>query len=137
MAWRLLFLFAMKTFIYVSANGSGLKRRASGFTLVEIMIVVAVIGLLAAVAIPNFIRAKKHSKEAFCINNMRVIDTAIQELRIERPGTPLIQDNICVFIGRGNGGAMPACPAAGTYGSFDAIVSCTVQEPGFEHILPQ
>ncbi|MEY4385200.1 MAG: hypothetical protein RLY20_483 [Verrucomicrobiota bacterium] len=107
-----------------------------GFTLVEIMIVVALIGLLAAISIPNFIRARKNSKVTACINNLRVIDTAIQELKLERPSAPVIEDNIKPFIGRGSGGTMPACPAGGTYGDFDTFVTCSVQEPGYQHTLP-
>ena len=60
-----------------------ISHKSRGFTLVEIMIVVAIIGLLAAIAIPNFIRARQTSQTNACINNLRIIDAAKQQWGLE------------------------------------------------------
>lgn len=54
-----------------------------GFTLVEIMIVIAIIALLAAIAVPNFMRARKRSQATRMLNDLRVIDYAIDRWAIE------------------------------------------------------
>src|SRR5258707_1189846 len=59
------------------------KSNRAGFTLVEIMIVVAIIGLLAAIAIPNFVKARTTAQKNACINNLRQIDGAIQQWALE------------------------------------------------------
>ncbi len=67
------------------------KTRPSGFTLVEIMIVVAIIALLAAIAVPGFLRARKRSQASRILNDLRMIDAAIDQYAIEnskKPGDP-------------------------------------------------
>ena len=59
-----------------------LKRRG-GFTLVEIMIVVAIIALLAAIAVPGFLRARKRSQASRILNDLRLIDSAVDQYAIE------------------------------------------------------
>lgn len=60
-----------------------LNKRRGGFTLVEIMIVVAIIALLAAIAVPGFLRARKRSQASRIINDLRLIDSAIDQYAIE------------------------------------------------------
>jgi prepilin-type N-terminal cleavage/methylation domain-containing protein len=57
--------------------------RAEGFTLVEIMIVVAIIGLLASIAVPNFVKARTTAQMNACISNLRQIDGAIQQWALD------------------------------------------------------
>jgi prepilin-type N-terminal cleavage/methylation domain-containing protein len=60
-----------------------LRKSAKGFTLVEIMIVVAIIALLAAIAVPGFLRARKRSQASRIINDLRLIDSAVDQYAIE------------------------------------------------------
>jgi prepilin-type N-terminal cleavage/methylation domain-containing protein len=92
-------------------------NRKWGFTLVEIMIVVAIIGLLAAIAIPNFVRARTTSQQNACINNLRLIDAAKQQWALETgqasTGTPVGTD-LQPYLGRGTAGELPFCPVDST-----------------------
>jgi prepilin-type N-terminal cleavage/methylation domain-containing protein len=58
-------------------------QRGGGFTLVEIMIVVAIIALLAAIAVPGFLRARKRSQASRILNDLRMIDSAVDQYSIE------------------------------------------------------
>jgi prepilin-type N-terminal cleavage/methylation domain-containing protein len=60
-----------------------LTTKRGGFTLVEIMIVVAIIALLAAIAVPGFLRARKRSQASKIINDLRMIDSAVDQYAIE------------------------------------------------------
>jgi prepilin-type N-terminal cleavage/methylation domain-containing protein len=89
------------------------NARKLGFTLVEIMIVVAIIGLLAAIAIPNFVKARTTSQMNACINNLRLIDSSKQQWALEQrkqnTDTPQGTD-LQPYLGRGTAGELPACP---------------------------
>ena len=90
--------------------------RKSAFTLVEIMIVVAIIGLLAAIAIPNFIKAREASQKNACIANLKQIDGAKNTWALENKkvntDTPADGDLFgnTLYIRE-----KPGCPANGTY----------------------
>jgi prepilin-type N-terminal cleavage/methylation domain-containing protein len=90
------------------------------FTLVEIMIVVAIIGLLAAIAIASFTRARATSQANACINNMHQIDGAVTEWALEhgkKTGdlAPNLASDLTPYLRLNSSSSIPTCPAGGTY----------------------
>ena len=119
------------------------KNSKAGFTLVEIMIVVLIIGILLAIAIPNFVAARESSRAKACVGNLKQIDSATQQFCMDKqlststyvagkptldatPATTLIGANAYIR-------ATPKCPSGGTYAVATAIAGnpqCTISGDG-------
>lgn len=104
------------------------------YTLVEIMIVVAVIAILLAVALPNYLKSTTSVERTICINNLKKIDAAIDEWAVEHHKSPGVQpdasqeDEISNYIR----GGKPICPGGGEYAIYAVgnrpQVSCTLED---------
>lgn len=116
-------------------------RRSKGFTLVEIMIVVAIIGILIAIAVPSFLRAREISRRNACQENQSKIDGAKQQWALEtnQPADATPDWNNLVgsssYIRKS-----PVCPASGTYAinPVNADPSCSLSgQAQFPHVFVQ
>jgi len=104
-------------------------RNRGAFTLVEIMIVVAIIGLLAAVAIPNLITARKKAQRQACIMNMKAIAGAKENWALDYKKGDADTPSDTDLFGRDKYiENKPACPAGGTYniGPVSEKPTCSV-----------
>ena len=106
-------------------------NRKQGFTLVEIMIVVAIIGLLAAIAIPSFVKARNTSQQNACINNLRIIDSGKEQWAMaarKNDGDQVNTDSVNEYV---KGGTTPICPGGGTYvyRVIGSAPDCTITTP--------
>ena len=116
-----------------------IRSRRSGFTLVEIMIVVAIIGMLASIAVPSYMHARIKAQESVCINNLRQIEGAIQGWSLEMKkdeGQPVTYSDIRGYLQHS-----VVCPAGGTsfedsytITTVDAVPTC--QRKPATHMLP-
>jgi len=120
-----------------------MNSRKAGFTLVEIMIVVAIIGLLAAIAIPNFLKARSTSQQNACINNLRQIDSAKQQWSLDTGQASSVVPpvaNLTAYLGRGANGSLNSvyCPldpakafaSSYTIGDLSTPPVCLIQPNG-------
>ncbi|BDI32337.1 hypothetical protein CCAX7_43880 [Capsulimonas corticalis] len=117
------------------------RKKQTGFTLVEIMIVVLIIGILLAVAIPSFVQARESSRAKACIANLKQIDSAKQQWAMDTKAaataTPTSANLAPTYIK-----TYPSCPEAGTYtlGDVSTSPTCSIgsntTNTNWSHVLP-
>lgn len=109
-------------------------NKKSGFTLIEIMIVVVILGMLLSIAIPSYFKARKTAYARTCSNNLRLIEGAKQIWGVENGKTPTDVPTEADLIGPSLYlKVMPRCPAGGVY-SFNSIgeyPNCSIPEHTF------
>src|SRR2546421_3627394 len=95
-----------------------MNKRTRGFTLVEIMIVVAIIGLLATAMVPSINKARNKAQSTTCINNLKQIRGAIGAWALDnkkQDTDPVTLEDVKGFMELDSNGNLPSCPGGGTY----------------------
>ena len=92
-----------------------MRNKNEGFTLTEIMIVLLIIGMVAAIAVPSFVQSRQTARRNICINNLRLIAAAKEQAALDNSFSETvvpIQADVLPYF---KGGVMPLCPSNGSY----------------------
>ncbi len=119
-------------------------KRKTGFTLIEIMVVILIIAMLLAIAIPSFLRARETSRARSCQGNLRMLATSKEQWAMDNRkngvDTPTAAELVTCYI-KGTNGVLPVCPSNGTYAIGDMATwpSCSIgtnstADPTDDHI---
>lgn len=114
------------------------RHRRGGFTLVEIMIVVLIIGVLLAIAIPNFVKAREQARAKACSESLKQIQTALQQYAMDNKlaNGASVNNWTTSLIGATNYiRTQPQCPSGGSYTitTIDANPTCSASTNSYPH----
>lgn len=133
--WRSEFVrYSLALQIGLTNTHHGMQKQTSGFTLVEIMIVVMITGLLATLSYPTYQKARQNAWRSTCQSNLRQIQNAVDQYLFEGPAAENVTlPDLNPFFSRG---IVPGCPGKGIYSldveGGDPVAACDF---GFGHEL--
>jgi prepilin-type N-terminal cleavage/methylation domain-containing protein len=114
---------------------NGRWGRRTGFTLIEVIIVVAIIGFVVAIGVPSFIRARDTSQKDICRSNLRVIHAAVQRWALDTnqgPTAPVTMNDLLPYFSKNR---TPVCPGGGNYvlTTVNDIPECELKSRGHDY----
>ncbi len=121
----------------MSINFQSSVSRRHAMTLLEMMVVVLLIGMLAVLAIPNVLQSRETTRMNICLNNLRQLESAKEQLTIEKGltiGAQLTLDDVADYLQRSH---LPQCQAGGSYevGDVGEPPICSYESERYPHVL--